>query len=495
MNKLKRGAGILLSVTSLPSRYGIGTLGEEAYRFVDLLVDLKQKYWQVLPVGPTGVGDSPYQSFSAFAGNPYMIDLDILVGDNLISVADINEYSFGSDEALVDYSALFEHRFKVLRKAYERFDTTLTEYADFCKKNSFWLEDYSLYMAIKEASDNRKWQDWEARLREHDKDAVSAFATTYKRDVEFWKFLQYEFFLQWEKLRKYANERGILIIGEVPLYVSEDSADVWAHRELFKLNAEGYPENVAGCPPDAFSKGGQKWGNPLYDWEEMENNHFKWWHDRIGTVAGLYDVIRINHFVGVVKDYSVPADNEDARGGKWHKGPGKKLTDVIEQAAGDAVIIVEDFGTVVIPVVRKLMNKLGWPGMKVLLFAFDENPMNTNLPHNYEDGNSVVYGTTHDSDTLVGYFKDKNDYQLGFLYEYLGVHSKEEISDAFIKLAYSSVANVVIIQMQDILKYGNEARMNCPSTVGGNWRWRLVHNSVDEKRREWLRTLSTIYRR
>lgn len=495
MNKLKRGAGILLSITSLPSRYGIGTLGDEAYRFVDLLVDLKQKYWQVLPVGPTGMGDSPYQSFSAFAGNPYLIDLDLLVSEGLLATEEILEYSFGNDEGLVDYPALFENRFKVLRKAFDRFDLSQDSYTKFCTDNRHWLEDYSLYMAIKEASGNSKWQEWEDRLKEHDTEAVFDFKVAHERDVSFWSFLQFEFFSQWEKVRKYANERGILIIGEVPLYVSEDSADVWAHRELFMLNSKGYPEEVAGCPPDAFTQGGQKWGNPLYDWTVMENFKFGWWHDRISTVSALYDVIRINHFVGVVKYYSVPTKNADAKGGKWHKGPGKKFTDVIEKAAGDSVLIVEDFGTVVIPVVRKLMNKLGWPGMKVLLFAFDENPMNTNLPHNYEDGNCVVYGTTHDSDTLVGYFKDKNDYQLAFLYEYLGVHSKDEISDAFIKLAYSSVANVVIIQMQDILKYGNEARMNCPSTVGNNWRWRLTHNSVDEKRREWLRTLSTIYRR
>lgn len=485
----------MLSVTSLPSKYGIGTMGEEAFRFIDLLVDLKQKYWQVLPLGPTGLGDSPYQSFSAFAGNPYLIDLDILVEEGLLKSFEINEYSFGNDEKHVDYSALFENRFKVLHRAFMRFDLNKPDYMDFCSRNAFWLEDYSVYMAIKESTNYQGWQEWKGKIREHDADEIAEFKKTHAANVNFWCFLQYKFFEQWAKVKKYANERGIEIIGEVPLYVSEDSADVWANRKLFKINKSGYLDEVAGCPPDALSQGGQKWGNPLYDWDYMEKKGFKWWSDRISMVSTLYDVIRINHFVGVVKYYSVPAKDESASFGRWHKGPGKKLTDVICKAAGETTIIAEDFGTVVIPVVRKLMNKLGWAGMKVLLFAFDQNPNNPYLPHNYEDTNCVVYGTTHDSDTLVGYFKNKNEYQLGFLYEYLGVHKKEEISDAFIKLAYSSIANVVIIQMQDMLKLGNDARMNCPATVGQNWRWRFEQNAVTEDRREWLRTLSSIYRR
>lgn len=495
MQKLKRGAGILLSVTSLPSKYGIGTMGEEAYRFIDLCVDLKQKYWQVLPLGPTGLGDSPYQSFSAFAGNPYLIDLDLLVSDGLLSEREILEYNYGNDDSKVDYAALFENRFKVLHRAFMRFDLQNPEYIAFCRRNSFWLEDYAVFMAIKEQYNYSKWQDWPSGLREHDKASVDEYMTAHIAHINFWCFLQFKFFTQWGKVRKYANDRGVQIIGEVPLYVSEDSADVWANRKLFKINDEGFLDEVAGCPPDALSRGGQKWGNPLYDWENMERDNFFWWGERIRTVSTFYDVLRINHFVGIVKYYSVPSKAPTAAGGRWRKGPGKALTDVITEAAGETTIIAEDFGTVVIPVVRKLMRKLDWPGMKVLLFAFDENPMNPYLPHNYEDSNCVVYGTTHDSDTLVGYFKDKNDYQLAFLYEYLGIHKKDEISDAFIKLAYSSIANVVIIQMQDILKLGNEARMNCPATVGENWRFRLWHNAVSEDRREWLRTLSTIYRR
>lgn len=494
MKSLERGAGILLAISSLPSKYGIGTLGTEAYNFVDMLVDLRQKYWQVLPIGPSGFGDSPYQSFSAFAGNPYLIDLDSLVDDGLLSTSDISEFDWGSEATEIDYSLLFTNRIKVLRRAFDKFVPD-EPFTDFVSDNRNWLSGYSLFMALKEHFDNKEWQAWDKDIREYEKGAVEKYTAELKDEVDFWKFVQYEFFRQWNKLKKYANDHGILIIGEIPLYVSQDSADVWSHRELFLIDKEGYMSEVAGCPPDAYSKGGQKWGNPLYDWDEMEKRDFQWWYDRIHKNVHLYDVIRINHFVGIVKYYAVKSEAKDGSSGHWYKGPGRLFTDVIEKAAGNTPIICEDFGTVVIPQVRKLMNKLAWPGMKVLLFAFDEDPTNPYLPHNFDDSNCVVYGTTHDSDTLVGYFKDKDDYRLAFLYEYLGIHRKEDIADAFIRLAYSSVANVVILQMQDILKLGNEARMNHPSTVGSNWRWRLWHDAISEDRRNWLRTLAGIYRR
>lgn len=495
MKELKRGAGILLSITSLPSKYGIGTIGTEAYHFVDMLIDLKQRYWQVLPIGPTGLGDSPYQSFSAFAGNPYMIDLDALINDGLLTYTDIAGYEWGSEETQIDYAIVFENRFKVLHKAYRRFDVTNPEFVSFCGDNAYWLDDYSLYMAIKEQHGYASWVDWPEALRERKDKEINQFLSKHLEDVNFWRFLQFCFFTQWKNLKKYANDRGIEIIGEVPFYVSVDSADVWAHREKFMIDEKGYMDEVAGCPPDALSNEGQIWGNPLYNWDVMEKNGYSWWKNRITMNASIYDVIRINHFVGIVRYYSVPAGNKDARFGRWRKGPGKKLTEVIEQAAGNTTIIAEDFGTVVIPAVRKLMTKLRWAGMKVLLFAFDQDPANPYLPHNYEDSNCVVYGTTHDSDTLQGYFAGKSDYQLAYLYEYLGISSKTDISDAFIRLAYSSVANVVILQMQDILKLGNEARMNHPSTVGANWRWRLWHDAIPEDRRNWLRTTASIYRR
>ncbi len=495
MKELKRGAGIQLAVSSLPSKYGIGTLGSEAYHFVDLLVDLRQTYWQVLPIGPTGAGDSPYQSFSAFAGNPYLVDFEALADDGLLDIESVNQYNWGSDSERIDYAAIFHNRFKVLREAFSKFDCKSNMFETFCAENEYWLDDYAVFMALKEKYEYLRWQDFGANLREHSHADFVKFEKDYSNDVLFWKFVQFEFYLQWEKLKQYANQRGISIIGEVPLYVSEDSSDVWAHRDLFCINRHGFLEEVAGCPPDALSNKVQRWGNPLYNWENMEDEDFLWWRERIRINTKLYDVIRINHFVGTVKYYCVPAGKSDNVIGKWKKGPGKKLTDAIEEAAGETTIIAEDFGTVIIPSVRKLLNKLGWAGMKVLLFAFDQDPINPYLPHNYEDSNCVVYGSTHDSDTVMGYFGDKNDYQLAFLYEYMGIHKKEEISDAFLRLAYSSIANVVILQMQDILGLGNEARMNHPTTVGQNWKWRLWHDAISEERREWIRTMASIYRR
>ncbi len=495
MKKLVRGAGILLSVTSLPSKYGIGTMGKEAYNFVDMLVDLRQKYWQVLPIGPSGFGDSPYQSLSAFAGNPYLIDLDGLVTDGLLTNAEIDRFDWGTEEEGIDYALLFRNRFHVLKIAYERFDKTSRDYLDFLEENSGWLEEYALFMALKSNFENREWQTWEPEIRECDPEACAHFEKLLHDEKEFWYFVQYEFFFQWAKLKDYANSRGVYIIGEIPFYVSQDSVDVWAHRELFEINGDGSMDYVAGWPADAYSKGGQKWGNPLYNWEAFEDTEYAWWYERIAMNVKLYDVIRINHFVGIVKNYAVDANAPDGTSGRWLKGPGKILTDVIEAAAGKTPIICEDFGTVVIPQVRKLMKKLNWPGMKVLLFAFDGDPSNPYLPHNYEGNHYVIYGTTHDSDTVVGYFKDKDDYRLAFLYEYLGIKKKDEIADAFIRLAYSSTAEVVILQMQDILKLGNEARMNHPSTVGQNWRWRLWHDAIPEERRDWLRTMAGIYSR
>lgn len=491
-----RGAGILLSITSLSSPYGIGTLGEAAYKFVDLLVDLRQKYWQVLPLGPTSFGDSPYQSFSAFAGNTYLIDLDILVKEGLLKKEEINSFNWGNDRTDVDYATLYENRFQVLQKAYEKFKVRerKEEYISFEQSNEFWLDDYSFFMALKTFSDNKEWMQWDEKLKNRDSRTMEEYREKLSDEIGFWKFCQFKFFEQWKKLRKYANARGIQIIGDIPLYVAQDSADVWAGREQFLLDEEGNPTVVAGCPPDAFSDDGQRWGNPIYNWEAMEKDGFTWWKERMRANAALYDIIRIDHFIGVVRYYSIPASEMTAKGGKWNKGPGKKLTDAIESAIGTGKIIAEDLGSVV-PGVRKLMTKTGWPGMKVLLFAFDGNTANEHLPHNFQTTNCIVYAGTHDNDTVVGYFRDKTEYQLAYLYEYLNISSKEELPDAFIRLAYSSIADVVILQMQDILKLGNEARMNLPSTVGRNWRWRLGEDTLSEERRAWIRTMATIYRR
>lgn len=493
-SRMDRGAGILLAVTSLPSPYGIGTMGREAFRFVDMLADLRQKYWQVLPIGPTSFGDSPYQSFSAFAGNPYLIDLDILIEEGLLKQEEVDGYNWGRRKDDVDYALIYANRFKVLRSAFSRFDIKKEGFKKFCKDNKDWLDDYSLYMAVKNDMGGSEWLSWEEGLRNRKAETLAAYREKLKEQILFWMFLQYKFFEQWKALKTYANDHGIKIIGDIPLYVALDSADVWAERDQFKLDEEGKPSEVAGCPPDDFSDDGQKWGNPLYDWEKMEDDGFKWWEKRIAANGRLFDIIRMDHFIGVAKYYSIPAKDETARNGRWNKGPGKKLTDLIEKTLGKNRVIAEDLG-VSVPAVKKLLAKTGWPGMKILLFAFDGNTANEHLPHNYENSNLVVYAGTHDNETVAGYFRDKTEYELAYLYEYLNIKKKEDIPDAIIRAGYASVADVVIMQMQDLLKLGNETRMNFPSTVGCNWRWRTQRESLNEERRTWLRTMTLLYRR
>lgn len=490
-NRMQRGAGILLSVTSLPSPYGIGSFGKAAYDFADMLVEMKQKYWQVLPLSPTSYGDSPYQSFSAFAGNPYLIDLDLLIEEGLLKKKEIKGLCFGDKEDDIDYGLLYENRFKALRCAFKRFDRSAEPYKRFCSENKSWLNDYSLYMAIKNSQGGISWLEWEAPLRRRDKETIQSFKKEWKKEINFWKFVQFKFFEQWDALKGYANDKGIRIIGDIPLYVALDSADVWAEREQFKLDKEGRPVEVAGCPPDAFSDDGQKWGNPLYDWERMEKDGFHWWERRIKANGRLFDIIRIDHFIGVARFYSIPAGDPDARGGRWNKGPGKKLTDVIEKSLGKNRVIAEDLG-VAVPEVKKLLKKTGWPGMKILLFAFDGNTENEHLPYNYDDGNLVAYAGTHDNETIAGFFGSKSEEELAFIYRYLNIKSKEEIPDAILRAAYGSVADVVIMQMQDLLKLGNEARMNFPSTVGTNWRWRFVKGSLMKEKRDFIRELTLV---
>lgn len=490
-NILKRGAGILLAISSLPSDYGIGTLGAEAYRFVDLLVELRQRYWQVLPLGPTSYGDSPYQSFSAFAGNPYFIDLNSLIKEGLLTPDEIRAFNWGQNSSDIDYGILFENRLSVLKIAFARFDQKSKTYIDFCKTHQAWLEDFALFMSLKEYFD-KDWLGFDEGIRNREPEAMELYKSKLADSISFHCFCQYEFFWQWHRLKMYANKKGIEIIGDMPLYVALDSADVWVNSKQFLLNEKGFPEVVAGCPPDAFSDNGQRWGNPLYNWEQMEQDGFDWWQRRIKLNKQLFDIIRIDHFTGIVKSYAIPANNADPKCGKWLKGPGRKFIDAVQSAAGDSKIIAENIG-VFVPGASKLIQRAGWSEIKILLFAFDGNTGNEFLPHNYKDCNQVIYAGTHDNDTILGYFKDKTEYELAFLYEYLNIKSKEEIPDALIRLAYSSVANVVIFQMQDILKLGNEARMNYPSTIGRNWRWRLWNESMSEESKAWIRTMSTIY--
>lgn len=491
---LTRGAGVLLPISSLPSSYGIGTFGDAAFRFVDLLADLKQKYWQVLPMGPTSIGDSPFQALSAFAGNPYFIDLDDLIEEDLLRQEEVAAYNWGSNHANVDYGILYENRFSVLKSAYEKFDKKSGIYLEFCEQEKSWLDDYSFFMALKGFFGNKAWSQWDKALKDREETALQEYQEILKEQIGFWKFCQFEFFKQWYTLKKYANQKGIQLIGDMPFYTAYDSADVWAHRENFQLDKEGGMYHIAAVPPDAFSMKGQVWGNPLYDWNHMETERFSWWRMRMEQYASMYDVIKLDHFNGIVRYYSMQAGKTDAGYGKWFKGPGKKLADVLAEAAGEKQIITEDIGTV-IPAVKKLEQKYDWYGMKVMLLAFDGNAGNEHLPHNYTDTRLVVYAGTHDNDTIVGYYRDKTEYELAYMYSYLDVNRKEEIADAIIREAYSCIADVVILQMQDILQLGNEARMNQPSTVGTNWKWRILSNSLTEERRNWIRTLTALYKR
>lgn len=491
----ERAAGVLLPISSLPSKYGIGTMGREAYRFVKQLKDAGQKYWQVLPVGPTSFGDSPYQSFSAFAGNPYFIDLEILMEQGLLTREDVESCDWGENPSDIDYEKIYNSRFIILHKAYRASDFQKEKnYQSFVKKSKYWLEDYSLYMALKFYFGGKEWLAWEENIRMHKKEAVKHYKQLLKEEIGFWKFCQYEFFKQWNALKKYANKRGIKIIGDIPLYVALDSADVWTHGDLFELDERKKPINVAGVPPDCFSADGQLWGNPLYDWKVMEKTDFLWWEMRMQSNAALYDVIRIDHFIGIVNFWSVPADSETAINGKWRKGPGKKLTKVIKKATKGSDIIAEDLG-VVGDKVRALIQKTGWPGMKILQFAFDGDNTSEYLPHNFSSPNCIVYGGTHDNETIVGFYKDKTKKETRYVRKYLNVRKKEQIPEAMIRAGYASIANTAIFQMQDILELDNSARMNLPSTVGTNWRWRMLPNQFTEERIKMLHRFCKLYNR
>lgn len=493
--KKKRGAGILMPVSSLPSPYGIGTMGFSAYQFVDNLKKAGQSYWQVLPVGPTSFGDSPYQSFSAFAGNPYLIDLDILKEEGLLLQEEIDAYDWGGDAETVDYAILYQNRFPLLHKAYERSaHQKRADFAEFEQSAAYWLDDYCFYMALKFYFKGQEWSLWEEGLRFRKKETLKKYEELLREEIGFWKFCQYQFFKQWNKLKKYANDKGIYIIGDIPLYVALDSADVWTHADLFELDERRRPIHIAGVPPDCFSADGQRWGNPLYRWKRMRKDNYHWWYERMKANAALYDVIRIDHFIGIVHYWSIPASCPTAVEGEWIKGPGKKLTKVIRKATKGSDIIAEDLG-IVSPAVRKLINQTGWPGMKILEFAFDGDAGNEYLPHHYRDANCLVYGGTHDNQTLMGYYKDKSQKELEFLMDYLHIKRVDQIPKAMLRAAYGSVAQTVIFQMQDILELDDRARMNEPSTVGKNWRWRMKPDAFGKKEAKRLKKYCKVYDR
>ena len=492
---LDRGAGVLLPVTSLPSPYGIGTFGKDAYAFVDFLEAAGQTYWQVLPLGPTSYGDSPYQSFSAFSGNPYLIDLDLLIEQGLLTKTEVDAFDWGDDPALVDYAKLYENRFRVLKSAFLRSSHQMSpEFGAFCTENRFWLEDYSLYMAVKDYFGGKEWLAWPEDIRLRTEEAVKHYSAMLQNEIAFWEFCQYEFFCQWLSLKSYANQKGIHIVGDIPIYVALDSADVWKHGNQFWLDECRRPVRVAGVPPDLFSATGQLWGNPLYNWDYMEQDQFTWWKNRMAVSAKLYDVIRFDHFIGIVNYYAIPAGDDTARNGQWMQGPGEKFLDAIEDVLGNTKLIAEDLGEVT-PPVRELLQKSGYPGMKLLEYAFDTDGKNGNLPCHY-DKNTVVYGGTHDNETLTGFFAGQNWSVLQFARKYLNIQTDFEIPQAVIRAGLASSADLAVFQMQDYMGLDNRARMNIPSTIGGsNWRWRLKKDELSPTLAQTMRLLTVLYGR
>ena len=492
---MKRASGILLPVFSLPSEHGIGCFSKEAYQFVDMLKKAGQSYWQILPLGPTGYGDSPYQSFSTFAGNPYFIDLAALAGEGLLTDAESREYDSEEQDESIDYEKIYKTRFKVLKKAHERFRDRMASghhereaYEKFVSENDFWLDDYSLYMAVKDKNNGVSWNEWDAPLKNREEEALSEAREELAEEISFYKFQQYEFDRQWKKLHSYANEQGVKIIGDIPIYVAFDSADTWAAPQMFQFDENNEPEGVAGCPPDAFSATGQLWGNPLYDWEYHKKTGYEWWIRRIEHCLKLYDVVRIDHFRGFDEYYSIPYGETTAINGQWLPGPGMDLFRAIEEKLGRPEIIAEDLGFLT-PSVLKLLKDSGFPGMKVLQFAFDARESSNYLPHTYPE-NCVVYTGTHDNDTTRGWYHAVGKCARDFAKEYMCKPRLDEdsLAEDFICLAMGSVADLCVIPMQDYLGLGSEARINIPSTLGGNWLWRMKKGQFDEE------TAAEIYR-
>lgn len=492
---MARSAGILMPITALPSPYGIGTLGKAAYEFVDFLKEAGQKYWQLLPVGPTSYGDSPYQSFSTYAGNPYMIDLDMLCDDNLLLREDLEKIDWGTNSQYVDYEKIYNERFKVLRQAYENFkERNQQEFWDFMRDENSWLTDYALYMSVKKYFDDKAWTEWpDPLIKYRNPDTIDYYLRLLYEDVMFWKFTQFLFYKQWAELKKYANDSGIKLFGDMPIYVAMDSADTWANHEVFWLDDERKPVCVAGCPPDYFSETGQLWGNPLYDWIYLEETGFDWWINRVAGAARMFDVTRIDHFRAFDQFYAIPYGAENAINGEWIDGPKMKFFNKMKERLGDVSIIAEDLGFQT-PGVKKLLKESGYPGMKILEFAFDSRSNSDYLPHNYTS-NSVCYTGTHDNDTIMGWLKTISKKDMKFAEEYCSLSKAEGYNWGFIRTAYASVSDYAIVQMQDLLALGSEARMNTPSTLGGNWTWRMKKDADLARIAKKIYNLSKIYRR
>ncbi len=488
-----RTSGVLMHISSLPGNTGIGTLGEEAYRFVDFLKASGQTYWQVLPLCPTSYGDSPYQSFSTFAGNPYFIDFKALCDDGLLNESDYSNVDWGVNPEKVDFKKIYANRFSVLRKAYTAFDKNNSDYKIFCNENGFWLDDFALYMALKEKNSGKPWNEWESNIKLRNEDTLNFAQNELEDEIEFQKTVQYFFFCQWNKLKAYANTNGIKIIGDIPIYVAADSADVWANPNQFLLDDDCNPIEVAGCPPDAFTDDGQLWGNPLYNWEYMKNDSYSWWKNRIEHQCRMCDVIRIDHFRGFESYYCIPADSETAKIGEWRKGPGMDFFREIERDLGKKNIIAEDLGFLT-PAVKKMLKQSKYPGMKVLQFAFDTDDENDYLLHNFTK-NSVAYAGTHDNDTILGFMKNAPRKTRKRAREYLRLSRREGYNWGFMKAVWASNSDTAIVTMQDLLGLGSEARMNFPSTTQNNWEWRAKPDYITYELAEKVKYYVALYQR
>jgi 4-alpha-glucanotransferase len=491
-----RTSGILLHPTSLPSRWGIGDLGASAYAFVDYLVASGQQRWQVMPLGPTGYGDSPYQSFSSFAGNPLLVSPDRLVEDGLLTAEDLADAPVFPDDA-VDFGAVIPFKHTLLRRSFARFHEAASPelrqaLATFRAEHAAWLEDFALFMALKQAFGGA-WPDWEPALARHEPAAVAAAFDEHAGEVTYQVYAQFQFFRQWTALRAYANERGVKIIGDIPIFVAYDSADVWGSRELFFIGDDLRPTVVAGVPPDYFSATGQLWGNPLYRWDVLDRQGYDWWIERLRAVLTLVDIVRLDHFRGFAAYWEVPADEETAINGRWVEGPGAALFEAVGEALGSLPIIAEDLG-VITPDVEELRDAFGFPGMKVLQFAFGGKSENAYLPHNYTERRCVVYSGTHDNDTTLGWWRAASEEDRRHVQLYLG-RSGEDIGWDFIRLALASTADTAVVPLQDVLKLGSEARMNTPGRLGGNWSWRYTSGQLDRFAAERLRQLAELYGR
>ncbi len=479
---LSRAAGILVHISSLPSKYGIGSLGRESMELIDFLSGAGQRYWQMLPISPTGYGDSPYQSFSVFAGNPYFISVDMLVESGLLTADTARELE--SSSKFVDYAGLYQNVYPVLRKAFQKFDRR-DELEEFSCKNP-WISDYALFMALKQHYGGKPWLEWDRELKFREAGALASAEAELCEDIRFYKFLQYEFFKQWEKLAAYAHSKGVQLIGDMPIYTSLDSCDVWTNPELFLLDSSRQPSFVAGFPPDAFSEVGQLWGNPLYDWQRHEDEGFAWWVSRLSHMKNLFDLIRIDHFIGFSRYYAIPYGEGDARAGEWRKGIGYKLFEKIEQELGSGWIIAEDLG-IITDDVRELLQRTGFYGMKVLQFAFDDDGRSEYLPQNYKSTGCVVYTSTHDTDTVRGFAESAPKHTRRFMCEYLSECDCEKLPKKFIELAWKSTADIAITTIQDLNARDSKSRMNRPSTAFGNWIYRADTADFSEENMHWLR--------